>query len=154
MEHKVIQIDTRGVAMDIAMRISREPYIRDLTTVSSFIDSEYFRICEIIAKFWQAQISNQRACTVHQVQNEISSLIDGAFCRSGVMLSNPQLQSLKTAFLEAMVSAYFARAPIGSVNWDQVELVRLNMETFTLRCTRSFANHGAISGHYVPLMHL
>lgn len=152
MDYKVIQIDTRGVAMDIAMRISREPYIRDLTTISQFIDTEYFTICNVIAQFWQAQISNQRQGTVHEVQQRISALVDGAFCRTDTMLSGPQLQSLKTAFFQALASAYFARAPIGSMDWDNVELVRIDMETYVLQCTRTFATIPSFTGFHPSLM--
>lgn len=134
MKHKVIQIDTRGVAMDIAMRISSEPYIRDLTTVSYFMDSQYQSICEIITKFWQAQVSSQRACTVNEVQAMISRLIDGAFCRTETMLSAPQLQSMKTAFFQALVSGYFSRGEVSTEAWDRVDISRLNMDTYVLQC--------------------
>lgn len=152
MNFEVIQIDTRGVAMDIAMRTSREPYIRDLTTVSAFIDSQYFTICGIIAKFWQAQVSNQKACTVQSVQREIASLVDGAFCRTSSMFSMPQLQSFKAAFFEAMVSAYYARVPAVSTNWDTVELVRIDMENYVLHCTRTFASIPSFTGFHPSLM--
>ena len=137
MNYKVIQIDTRGSAMDIALRISQEPYIRDLTTVSFFIDSQYFTICEIIAKFWQSQIGNQKQSKVSEVQTAISQLIDGAFCRSGLLMSAPQLQSLKTAFFQALTSSFYSRVGNTGEVWDQVELVRLDMDSYVLRCTKT-----------------
>lgn len=136
MQHKVIQIDTRGAAMDIAMQLSREPYIRDLTTISRFIDSEYFTIAGIVARFWQAQVSNQREISLADIKGQIHQLIGGAFCRSDVSLSAPQLEQLKNSFFQALVSAYYARLPDGQNNWDRCELAQLNMDTYVLRCTK------------------
>ncbi len=135
IKNRHFPVDVRGIIREIAIRMNGEPFVPDFTTVARFIDNNTSALAAVVAKFYLAQISQQRSASMRDVHVDISQLIDRQFCLYARDLSTGQLLELKKAVFQAIASGFFTRIPHSVGTWDNCKLERLSNDSYTVACT-------------------
>ncbi len=136
IDQKIISVDTRGITRELVMRLSGEPYTRELGPIGQFFDNHWRDVFSIINNFYVTELSHGRDCNMHVVQSQIQSLVTTHLCRYFPHMDLNDMRSACQVFLEVLTSGYHARVPSGLGIWDSCVIKELNIDTYVVICSK------------------